>query len=252
MRSFLFAAAGTGFTCFMTALGAAAVFFFRRQISTRAGRLCFGFAGGVMSAAAVFSLLLPAAEQIEAAGRNPWLTATLGFALGAGLMIVLDGYIAHRQAQADAAARRRTMLLSAVTLHNIPEGMAVGLAFASAADVSGAALAAAGALALGIGIQNIPEGAAIALPLRQGGMSPGRSFALGSASGVVEPLFGMLAALSISLFSGVMPALMAFSAGAMMWVVFSEMLPESCVQRDGALAAAIGYLLMMALDLALG
>ena len=250
MRSFLFAAVGTGFTFFMTVLGAAMVFLFRRQISARVGRLCFGFAGGVMSAAAVFSLLLPAVQQIEAAGGRPWLTASLGFALGAGLMILLDGYIARRQAQEDAAARRRTMLLSAVTLHNIPEGMAVGLAFASAAP--GGALAAAGVLALGIGIQNIPEGAAIALPLRQSGLSLRRSFAFGAASGAVEPAFGILAALSVSLFSGVMPALMAFSAGAMMWVVFSQMLPEAGKARDGALAAAVGYALMMALDLALG
>ena len=143
------------------------------------------------------------------------------------------------------------MLLGAVTLHNIPEGMAVGLAFAQAADAPGALLAAA-AVALGIGVQNMPEGAAIALPLRQGGMSLRRSFALGALSGVVEPVFGMLAALAISLVSGVMPGLMAFSAGAMMWGVFSQMLPEAGKARDGALAAAVGYALMMALDLALG
>ena len=144
------------------------------------------------------------------------------------------------------------MLIGAITLHNIPEGMAVGLIFAAAADMGGTALAAAVAAALGIGIQNIPEGAAIALPLRQGGFSLRRSFAYGALSGAVEPIFGVLAALCISLCSGMMPGLMAFSAGAMMWVVFSEMLPESGVQRDGALAAALGYLLMMALDLALG
>ena len=240
------------FTFAMTVLGAAMVFFFRKRISARAGRLCFGFAGGVMSAAAVFSLLLPAARQAEAMGWEPWLTAALGFALGAGMMIVLDLYISSRQAHADDAPRRRAMLLSAVTLHNIPEGMAVGLAFAAAAGKESAALAAAAAVALGIGVQNIPEGAAIALPLRQGGFSVRRSFALGAASGAVEPVFGVIAALMISAASGLMPGLMAFSAGAMMWVVFSEMLPESCVQRDGALAAAVGYILMMALDLALG
>lgn len=252
MRPFSFALMGTLFTFAMTVLGAATVFFFRKSISPRVERSCFGFAGGVMSAAAVFSLLLPAVEQVEAAGGIPWLTASLGFALGAGLMIALDMMIAARQAGADHASRRRTMLLSAVTLHNIPEGMAVGLAFAAAAGRSGAALAAAGAVALGIGIQNIPEGAAIALPLRQGGMSRMRSFILGAFSGIVEPVFGVLAVLSISLCRGVMPGLMAFSAGAMIWVVISEMLPQSCERRDGALAAAAGYLLMMALDLALG
>jgi len=240
------------FTFAMTVLGAAAVFFFRNRISVCAGRLCFGFAGGVMSAAAVFSLLLPATEQAQAAGGIPWLMAAAGFGAGAGLMIALDIWMEHRQAQADDGARRRAMLFGAVTLHNVPEGMAVGLAFAGAAQAGGAALASAAAVALGIGIQNIPEGAAIALPLRQGGFSRRCSFAYGMLSGVVEPLAGALAALAASLISGVMPWLMAFSAGAMMWVVFSEMLPESGVQRDGALAAALGYAVMMALDLALG
>lgn len=251
MRSFYFAMIGTLFTFAMTALGAAAVFFFRRSISPRAGRLCFGFAGGVMSAAAVFSLLLPAVEQTAMLGGVPWLTAVVGFLAGAGAMLALDLYIARR-CGADPASGRRTMLLAAVTLHNIPEGMAVGLAFAMAAGAGGAALAAAAAMALGIGIQNIPEGAAIALPLRQAGFSRGRSFFLGAASGVVEPMAGMLAALAVSLAQPVMPMLMTFSAGAMMWVVFSEMLPESGIRRDGALAAALGYALMMALDIALG
>lgn len=252
MKSFLFAAYGTLFTFAMTALGAATVFFFRKRISARTGRLCFGFAGGVMSAAAVFSLLLPAVEQVNEAGGTAWLTAAGGFALGAGLMIALDALLERHQALADDGARRRTMLLGAVTLHNIPEGMAVGLAFAQAAYAPGAALAAAAAMVLGIGIQNIPEGAAIALPLRQGGMSRMRSFALGAASGAVEPVFGVLSALMIALMRGVMPGLMAFSAGAMMWVVFSEMLPLAGEKRDGALAAAVGYVLMMTLDIALG
>jgi len=252
MRSLLFAAGGTLFTFAMTALGAAMVFFFRKRISPRTGRLCFGFAGGVMSAAAVFSLLLPAVEQVRLSGGVPWLSASLGFLLGVGLMIAMDVYIASRQAHEDDAARRRTMLLSAVTLHNIPEGMAVGIAFAAAAGSSGAALASAAAVALGIGIQNIPEGAAIALPLRQGGFSVRRSFMLGTASGAVEPFFGVLSAMMITLSGSMMPLLMSFSAGAMMWVVFSEMLPESGVQRDGALAAAAGYLVMMTLDIALG
>ena len=251
MRSFCFSMAGTLFTFAMTALGAAAVFFFRERISARAGRLCLGFAGGVMSAAAVFSLLLPAAEQSAAMGGVPWATAGAGFAMGAGAMVLLDLLAARRQARSDPDSRRRTMLMSAVTLHNIPEGMAVGLAFAMAAR-GGASLASAAAMALGIGIQNIPEGAAIALPLRRDGYSARRSFALGAMSGAVEPVFGLLAALTVSLSQPVMPWLMAFSAGAMMWVVFCEMLPEGCVQRGGALAAAAGYVLMMTLDIALG
>ena len=244
---------GTLFTFAMTSLGAAMVFFFRSRISARAGRLCFGFAGGVMSAAAVFSLLLPAMEQQEAAGGAPWQVVLPGFCAGILLMIALDAFMVRLQARdTDLAAHKRAMLIGAVTLHNIPEGMAVGLAFASAAGAGKAALAAAAAVALGIGIQNIPEGAAIALPLRQGGMSRTRSFFLGAASGAVEPVFGMLAALFASAVSGVMPPMMAFSAGAMMCVVFSEMLPESGQERDGAISAAVGYVLMMALDLALG
>lgn len=245
------AAGGTLFTFAMTVLGAALVFFFRKRISARAGRLCFGFAGGVMSAAAVFSLLLPAMKQ--AAGDAPWKTVVLGFGAGVLLMVLLDLLAKRYLAQGeDNAGRKRAMLMLAVTLHNIPEGMAVGLAFAAAAKADGAALAAAGAMALGIGIQNIPEGAAIALPLRQGGMSRWRSFLYGAASGVVEPVFGVLAALCAAHVVGVMPVLMAFSAGAMMWVVFSEMLPQGGQQRDGAFMAAAGYLLMMTLDLALG
>ena len=130
--------------------------------------------------------------------------------------------------------------------------MAVGLSFALAAEGGTAALAGAGALALGVGVQNVPEGAAISLPLRQSGMSRRKSFALGAASGVVEPVFGMLAALLVSAVSPAMPWLMCVSAGAMMWVVFGEMLPEAGVRRDGALAAALGYVLMMALDIGLG
>ncbi len=251
MRSFVFA--GTLFTFAMTVLGAAMVFFFRSRISARANRLCFGFAGGVMSAASVFSLLLPAMEQAAQSGDAPWKVVIPGFAAGILLMIVLDVLAARFQARdTDQAARRRAMLISAVTLHNIPEGMAVGLAFASAAGMGHAALVSAAAVALGIGIQNIPEGAAIALPLRQSGMSRIRSFFFGAASGAVEPVFGMLAALFASAVSGMMPLMMALSSGAMMWVVFSEMLPEGGQQRDGAVLAAVGYVLMMALDLALG
>ena len=251
MRSFYLAAGGTLFTFVMTALGAAFVFCFKCGISQRTNRMCLGFAGGVMSAAAVFSLLLPAAEQTRAAGDSAMLVTALGFLLGAGLMAGLDALLA-RSMRGDEGRRRRTLLFSAVTLHNIPEGMAVGLSFALAAGSGTAALAGACALALGVGVQNVPEGAAISLPLRQSGMSRRKSFALGAASGVVEPVFGVIAALLVSAVSPAMPWLMCVSAGAMMWVVFGEMLPEAGVRRDGALAAALGYVLMMALDIGLG
>jgi len=253
MRSFVFALLGTLFTFLMTALGAAAVFLLRRGVSARMQRLCLGFAGGVMSAAAVFSLILPAKAQLEASGGAAWLVITLGFALGAAVIALLDWMLARfrRARPQDDAARRRTLLFTAVTLHNIPEGMAVGLAFALAGG-SAAAIAAACVLALGIGVQNLPEGAAISMPLRQSGMSRRRSFALGAASGAVEPLAGMLVVAFAALLAPVLPFLMAFAAGAMMLVTVAEMFPASAARRDGAAAAMLGYMLMMALDLALG
>ena len=252
MRALSWAACGTGFTFVMTALGAALVFFFASSICERMNRMCLGFAGGVMSAAAVFSLLLPAMEQ--APDGAAWIVAAVGFAVGAGLMLALDVLLcrfpaAQRRGEEE---KRLTLLFSAVTLHNIPEGMAVGLAFAVAARDGRAGLAGACALALGIGIQNFPEGAAISLPLRQHGMSRRKSFAYGVLSGAVEPLFGVAAALTVGLVTPAMPWLMAFAAGAMMWVVLSEMLPHAAAQRDGALAAMLGYMVMMALDVALG
>jgi len=253
MRSFYLAAGGTGFAFLMTVLGAVFVFCFRSQMSDRVSRLCFGFSGGVMSAAAVFSLLLPAAEQARASGGSPMLVTALGFSLGAGLMLLLDALLSGAQALGgDEAHRKRMLLVSAVTLHNIPEGMAVGLSFALAAQGEAAALAGACALALGIGVQNIPEGAAIALPLWRSGMSRRRSFALGALSGAVEPLAGLLAVLLMALAARAMPMLMCISAGAMMFVVFAEMLPEAGAGRDGTLAAVIGYVVMMALDIGLG
>ena len=251
MRFSLWAACGTLFTFMMTALGAVPVFFFGKSVSPRAQRLCMGFAGGVMGAAAVFSLLVPAAEM---AGSAAWLVLTAGFLLGAGAIALLDVWLDRMPSLAAAGgdARRRALLFSAVTLHNIPEGMAVALACASASAHGGAGIASAAALALGVGVQNLPEGAAIALPLYQGGMSRAKSFALGLASGAVEPVFGILAVLAAAGVSGMMPLMMAFAAGAMMQVVFAQMLPSAAESRDGAAAAVIGYALMMALDVALG
>lgn len=254
MRSFLYAGIGTMFTLAMTVLGAATVFFFRKRISERMNRISFGFAGGVMSAAAVFSLLLPAIEQTRAQGGAPWLVAAAGMLLGAGMIALMDWAMRRHRAirAAGETGRRAAMVMIAVTLHNIPEGMAVGLAFALAAQAGGAALAAAAVLALGIGIQNIPEGAAIALPLRQGGMSRARSFLWGALSGVVEPLSGVAAVLLSGAVQMLLPGMMAFAAGAMLLVTFSEMIPQAGQGRDGISAAMLGYVLMMALDVALG
>lgn len=254
MRSFLYAGIGTMFTLAMTALGAAAVFFFKNRISERMNRISFGFAGGVMSAAAVFSLMIPAIEQTAAQGGKPWLVMTAGVLLGAGLIALMDLLLQRLRAirQAGEAGQRAAMVTIAVTLHNIPEGMAVGLAFALAADAGAAALAAAAVLALGIGVQNIPEGAAISLPLRQSGMSRRRSFMWGALSGVVEPLAGAAAVLLSGAVQTLLPGMMAFAAGAMLLVTFSEMIPQAGRGRDGVAAAVLGYVLMMALDIALG
>ncbi|MDD7174238.1 MAG: ZIP family metal transporter [Clostridiales bacterium] len=246
---------GTAFTFLMTAAGAALVFFFRRAVGERPQRVCMGFAGGVMAAASVFSLLVPAAEQAAQRGGCAWLVVTLGFLLGAGLLMLPDAAMLRARIRADSAreeARRRALLFTAITLHNVPEGMAVGLAFALAAREGGSAMAAAAALALGIGIQNFPEGAAISLPMRQSGMSRKRSFLLGVLSGAVEPVFGVLVVLVAAAAQAVMPLLMAFAAGAMMLVVFEEMIPEAAGGRAGVTAAVLGYALMMALDVALG
>ncbi|MDO5298513.1 MAG: ZIP family metal transporter [Clostridia bacterium] len=254
MSSVMWAAGGTLFTFLMTTLGAALVFFFKNHIGERMQRLCLGFAAGVMSAAAVFSLLNPAIEQTQQMGGIPWLIVTLGFLAGAGMIAAMDMVMRRmrRVRSAGDAARRRTLMFTAVTLHNIPEGMAVGLAFALAAEDGGLSLAAATALALGIGIQNFPEGAAISLPLRQGGMSRMRSFLLGTLSGAVEPIFGVLVVLIANVVRSMMPVFMAFAAGAMMLVVIEEMIPEAAEERDGVTAAMIGYVIMMALDVGLG
>ncbi len=239
--TFLWALAGTQFIFLMTTLGASLVFFLRSS-APRFQTVLPGFAGGVMAAASVWSLLLPAIEQVSAEGRLPaWLPAASGLVLGALFLTAADAL------QGGARGRDR-MLFTAITLHNIPEGMAVGLAFALAADGEG--LAAALALALGIGIQNFPEGAAVSLPLRSRGMGRGRAFLWGMGSGLVEPVFGMLAICAASLVHPAMPWLLSFSAGAMLCVTAHELCPEAA-DRAGSLAFIGGFALMMALDVAL-
>jgi len=239
------AAAGTLFTFLMTSLGAAAVFFFSGGPRPRLQKVLLGFAAGVMTAASVWSLLLPAMERAEALGTDPvWVSAAGGMLAGVLFLAVLDDALSRRSGR-----RGETLLMTAITLHNVPEGMAVGLAFALAAG--GERPAAAAALALGIGIQNIPEGVAIALPLRQQGISRGRAFGGGVASGAVEPLFGVLVVLAAGWAQGVMPWLLSFSAGAMLYVVVEELIPQAH-SRAGTCGYVAGFLLMMVLDVALG
>ena len=248
LRPLMLAWLGTSFTFLMTALGAAMVFFFARAVCERAQGALLGFAAGVMTAASVWSLILPAIEQTAAEGRlPPFLPAAAGIVLGALLLALLDEFT--RQRGGERVTHSDFLLLSAITLHNIPEGMAVGLAFALAADGEG--LAGAAALALGIGVQNFPEGAAVALPLRQAGKKRGEAFLAGVLSGAVEPLFGVAAALAAVRVRPLMPWLLSFAAGAMLCVTAEELIPRAG-GRDGTCAFLVGFLLMMALDVGLG
>ena len=252
MKAVFWAGVGTLFPFLMTITGAALVFLLKNQ---KEDGPCMGFAAGVMSAAAVFSMLLPAMRQ-EAGG---WLTVTLGFALGAAMIAGVDAFLGRTQRLqgVSASAKRRLMMYAAITLHNIPEGMAVGLSFARAAQHTGNAglFAAAGALAIGIGIQNFPEGAAVALPLHQEGLSRARSFVYGSLSGIVEPIFGVLVVLCASALTPFMPWLLSAAAGAMLYVVVEELIPEAHLgehSHPGTLGVMAGFLVMMVLDTALG
>ena len=262
-QALLWAAAGTGFTFLMTALGSAMVFIFRKEMTGGIQKIFLGFAAGVMIAASVWSLLIPAIEEAEAAGGIGWIPAAGGFVIGIAFLYGLDLLIPHLHIGATQAEglsssmRRTTLLVMAVTLHNIPEGMAVGLSFARAAQHGGdvGLYASALALALGIGIQNFPEGAAVSLPLRQEGMRVGRAFAMGSMSGVVEPIFGLATVLLAAFIAPYMPWMLAFAAGAMMYVVVEELIPEAHLGEHsnlGTMGVMAGFLIMMILDVALG
>lgn len=262
MQPILWAAMGTGFTFLMTALGSALVFFFRKQASVRAQRICLGFAAGVMVAASIWSLLNPAIEEAEAAGGIGWIPAAGGFVLGVAFLILLDVLLPHLHLNARqpeglrASWRRSTLLTLSVTLHNIPEGMAVGVVYAGYRSGS-AQITAAGALALslGIAIQDFPEGAIISMPLRAEGMKKGRAFCGGVLSGVVEPIGAVLTILAAQLVVPALPYLLSFAAGAMLYVVVEELIPEMS-QGDhsniGTVFFAVGFSIMMMLDVALG
>ena len=262
-EALLWATAGTGFTFLMTTLGAAMVFVFRKEMSGGVQKIFLGFAAGVMIAASVWSLLIPAIEEAQAGGTPGWIPAAGGFIIGIVFLYGLDRLIPHlhlgsTETEGPSSSMKRTSLLvMAVTLHNIPEGMAVGLSFARAAQHGGdmAIYAAAMALALGIGIQNFPEGAAVSLPLRQEGLGLTRAFFLGSMSGIVEPVFGILTVLVAAFITPYMPWLLSFAAGAMMYVVVEELIPEAHLGEHsniGTMGVMAGFLIMMILDVALG
>ena len=262
-QSLLLASGGIGFIFAMTCLGGATVFFFHKSMPGKFQQIFLGFAAGVMIAASVWSLLIPAIEAAEARGEIGWIPAAFGFAIGVAFLMSLDHYIPHLHPFTDvkegpvSVSKRTTLLFFAVTLHNIPEGMAVGLAYALAAQNGNdpAMYASATALALGIGIQNFPEGAAISLPLRQEGFSTFKAFLIGCMSGVVEPVFGFLTVLLAIWIEPVMSWLLSFAAGAMMYVVVEELIPEARLgehSHSGTLGVMFGFLVMMVLDVALG
>lgn len=259
LNALFWAAAGTGFTALMTALGAAVVFLFCQKSSPSLHRIMLGFAAGVMIAASMWSLLIPAIEKAEDMGMAGWLPAAGGSIIGICFLLAMDYLLPHLTPESfhvHNSPSRTALLVLAVTLHNIPEGMAVGVSFALAAQSGDSALlTAAAALALGVGIQNFPEGAAISLPLRQEGMSRSKSFLIGAASGLVEPVFALLTVLIAGAVQPLLPWLLSFAAGAMLYVVVEELIPEANLSRGGhagTLGVMAGFLLMMILDVALG
>ena len=259
------ALAGGLFTWGVTAVGSVPVFFTRR-LNQRFLDAMLGMAAGVMMAASFWSLLAPAIEMSEALGMPKWLPAMVGFLAGAGMMRLIDAILPHlhpgfadqpQKAEGIKTTWRRSILLvTAITLHNIPEGLAVGVAFgAAAAGVEGATLAAAVALTIGIGLQNFPEGMAVAMPLRREGLSPFRAFWYGQLSAIVEPIAAVLGAGLVLLMRPILPFALAFAAGAMIFVVAEELIPEA--QREGntdlaTMGVVGGFAIMMFLDVALG
>ena len=246
-----------------TVLGAAMVFFLKDEMKPLLQKVLLGFASGVMIAASVWSLLIPAIELAEERGTVTWLPATVGFLLGIGFLLMLDSIIPHLHVNSDqpegskkAKLQKSVMLVLAVTLHNIPEGMAVGVVFAGIASGS-AVISSAGAfaLAIGIAIQNFPEGAIISMPLIGTGISKRKAFSYGVLSGVVEPVGAIITVLLTSLVLPVLPYILAFAAGAMIYVVVEELIPQAQSGKHsnaGTIGTAAGFALMMVLDIALG
>ena len=254
----------TTFTWLVTALGAATVFLVR-QINRKLLDGLLGFAAGVMIAASYWSLLAPAIEMAEEMNSVPaWLPAAAGFLAGGAFIRLIDLFLPHLHlgfpvTEAEGVHtkwRRSILLVLAITLHNIPEGLAVGVAFgAAAANLSTATVAGAVALAIGIGIQNFPEGLAVAAPLRAEGMSPFRSFMYGQSSALIEPVAGVVGAAAVLLMRPILPYALAFAAGAMIFVVIEELIPESQLEKNTDFAtsgAMLGFAIMMILDVALG
>ena len=246
---------------FGTSLGAAMVFFLKGQLSEKIRKTLTGFAAGVMVAASFWSLLQPALESSEGMGRLSFIPAAAGFLIGMGFLLLLDvatphTHMDHQDEGPRSRLKRTTKLILAVTLHNIPEGMAVGVVYAGwISGRVGVSQSAALALALGIAIQNFPEGAIVSMPLRAEGMPKGRTFLYGVLSGIVEPVASVITILAASAVIPVLPYMLSFAAGAMMYVVVEELIPEMSEgthSNAGTIAFALGFALMMILDVTLG
>jgi len=249
------------FTWSVTALGAASVFFFK-ELNKRFLNGMLGFAAGVMIAASFWSLLNPAIEMAASMGMSPWVPATLGFLCGGIVLYAFDKILPHlhlglprNEAEGISTSWHRSVLLvSAITLHNIPEGLAIGVAFgAVAADMPGASLAGAITLAVGIGLQNFPEGAAVSVPLRREGFSRSKAFLYGQSSAIVEPVMAVIGAVAVVQFKTILPFALSFAAGAMIFVVVEELIPESQQDKDtdtATIGAMLGFAIMMLLDVA--
>ena len=245
-----------------TTLGSAMVFFMKKSIHKTIEKLLIGFAGGVMISASFWSLLMPSMEMATEQHEISWLPASIGFLLGIFFLLILDSIIPHLHLHADkpegikAKIKESTMLIFAVTLHNIPEGMAMGVTLAGAMIGNvGISLVGALSLAIGIAIQNFPEGAIISMPLKSQGMSKSKAFIYGTLSGIVEPISAVITILLTNAIVPILPYLLAFAAGAMMYVVVEELIPESQEGEHsniGTIGVAIGFVIMMILDVALG
>ena len=245
-----------------TTLGAAMVFLMKKEMNKKVEKILLGFASGVMISASVWSLLIPSIEMAETQGKVAWIPAAIGFLLGIVFLLVLDSVVPHMHLESEktegikSKLKKTTMIVFAVTLHNIPEGMAVGVTFAGAlAQNAGITIAGAFALAIGIAIQNFPEGAIISMPLKSEGVSKPKAFLYGTLSGIVEPIGAVITILLTNAVVPILPYLLSFAAGSMIYVVVEELIPESQAGEHsniGTIGVAIGFTIMMILDVALG
>lgn len=245
-----------------TALGSATVFFMKNKMNSKLEKFLSGFASGVMIAASIWSLLIPSTDMAKEQGLIEWVPASIGFLCGIAFLLVLDSIIPHLHVKSNkpegikSKLKKTTMMMLAVTLHNIPEGMAVGVVFAGVlSQNTGITLAGAIALSVGVAIQNFPEGAIISMPLKSEGISKTRAFIYGTLSGIVEPIAAILTILLTSAVVPILPYILSFAAGAMIYVVVEELIPESQAGEHsniGTIGVAIGFIIMMILDVALG